>query len=132
MIQQFSDKLNKPAISLTESDKKLFTSYNWPGNVRELQNLIERAVIVSKNGEINWHNIIPIQNSTNKIDTNETDPISILTSDQLIAFEKENILKALKLTKWKISGKDGAAELLGIKPTTLTSKMKVLGIERPI
>lgn len=132
MIQQFSDKLNKPSISLSESDKELFASYNWPGNVRELQNLIERAVIVSKNGEINWYNIIPIKNSVNTSPTNGVNVISILNSDQLLEFEKENILKALRLTKWKISGKDGAAELLGIKPTTLNSKMKVLGIERPI
>ena len=132
MIQQFSEKLNKTSISLKESDKELFTSYNWPGNVRELQNLIERAVIVSNNGQINWHSIIPLSNSINSSSSIGTNSVSILTSDQLLAFEKENILKALKQTKWKISGKDGASELLGIKPTTLASKMKVLGIERPI
>ncbi|TWO31729.1 cyclic nucleotide-binding domain-containing protein [Seonamhaeicola sediminis] len=131
MLEQFSKKLNKPITNLTEGDKNLLSAYHWPGNVRELQNLIERAVIVSENGAINWHAIIPnvsisletqVQNNTQRI----------LTINELNLFEKENILKALRLTKWKISGKNGAAELLQMPPTTLASRIKSLGIERPI
>lgn len=131
MLQQFSKKLNKPIVELTDNDKALLTSYNWPGNVRELQNLIERAVIVSNNGIINWQSIIP--NDLNSIETsNKLPQEKILTSKELIQLEKENILKALKLTRWKISGKNGAAELLQIPPTTLASRIKALNIERPI
>nr|WP_242158587.1 sigma 54-interacting transcriptional regulator [Aestuariivivens sediminis] len=131
MIQQFSKKLNKPTITLSDADKAFLKSYHWPGNVRELQNLIERAVIVSQKGNINWQSIIPNQTS---MDPGPEEPKQdrILTSTQLIALERDNILKALKRTRWKISGKNGAAELLQIPPTTLASKMKALNIERPI
>ena len=132
MIKQFSKKLNKPVINLSEEDRTLLLSYHWPGNVRELQNLIERAVIVSQGTSINWQTIIP-NNSQSQIKSHDESPeIKILTSKQLLDIEKENILKALRLTKWKISGKNGAAELLLLPPTTLASKMKALGIERPI
>ncbi|MEL0456599.1 sigma 54-interacting transcriptional regulator [Flavobacteriaceae bacterium SZ-1-7] len=131
MIKQFSKKLNKPIAELSDNDKTLLTSYSWPGNVRELQNLIERAVIVSKKGNINWQTIIP-----NNLGTDERaiEPVQekILTSKELVALEKKNILKALKQTKWKISGENGAAELLQLPPTTLASRIKALGIERPV
>ena len=131
MIDQFSKKLNKPTIALNDTDTTFLKSYHWPGNVRELQNLIERAVIVSKNGSINWQSIIPNQQPIAQA-TKETAQNRILTSKELIALEKDNILKALKQTRWKISGAFGAAELLQMPPTTLASKMKALGIERPI
>ncbi len=131
MITLFSKKLNKPIVELSESDKALLTSYNWPGNVRELQNLIERAVIVSQNGIINWQAIIPSDTNSKNL-PKETAKENILTSQELIALEKENILKALKQTKWKISGINGAAALLQVPPTTLTSRIKALDIERPI
>ncbi|WP_303315640.1 sigma 54-interacting transcriptional regulator [Flavivirga abyssicola] len=131
MITQFSKKLNKPIVQLSETDGVLLTSYNWPGNVRELQNLIERAVIVSQNGIINWQAIIPSDTNSTDI-TKETVTEKILTSQELIFLEKENILKALKHTKWKISGANGAAALLQLPPTTLTSRIKALGIERPV
>ncbi|WP_242095026.1 sigma 54-interacting transcriptional regulator [Aestuariivivens sediminicola] len=131
MINQFSKKLNKPQITLSDNDKTILKSYHWPGNVRELQNLIERAVIVSQNGIINWQSIIPNERSETKL-SSETATDQILSAKQLIALEKENILKALKQTRWKISGKNGAAELLQIPPTTLASKIKALQIERPV
>lgn len=131
MILQQSKKLGKPSLPLSDMDKSLLLNYQWPGNVRELQNLIERAIIVSNKGNINWQAIIP-----NTVDTKtqaETSlPDTVLTSHELLVLEKENILKALRQTKWKISGKHGAAELLQLKPTTLASKIKALGIERPI
>lgn len=109
----------------------LLSSYHWPGNVRELQNLIERAVIVSQKGTINWQAIIP--NNTTIEDHNiEVQKEKILTSKELIFLEKENILKALRKTKWKISGANGAAALLQLPPTTLASRIKALKIERPI
>ncbi|WP_242203568.1 sigma 54-interacting transcriptional regulator [Aestuariivivens insulae] len=131
MIDQFSKKLNKPIIPLTDEDLSYLKSYDWPGNVRELQNLIERAVIVSQNGTIDWRSIIPSKQINEQI-PKAVEQEHILTAKELIALEKENILRALKQTRWKISGKYGAAELLQIPSTTLASKMKALGIERPI
>ena len=130
LINRFSKKMNKTTINLTDSDKAILSAYDWPGNVRELQNLIERAIIISQNGTINWYDIIPNRATPEK----NVQPLqdTILTSIQLIDLEKENILKALRLTKWKISGANGAAELLKLPPTTLASRIKALGIERPI
>ncbi len=131
MIDQFSKKLNKTKLKLSKSDEAQLNAYHWPGNVRELQNLIERAVIVSKKGKVNWNNIIPSNmNTDSQLQSGNVSPV--LTSQELAALEKENIIKALKLTRWKISGPGGAAELLGIVPTTLASRIKTLGIERPV
>lgn len=130
MLQKFSIKFNKPLVELSESAKALLTSYNWPGNVRELQNLIERAIIIAQDRNINWQNIIPSTNGIASSSNKETS--KILTSKELNTLEKENILKALKQTRWKISGENGAAQLLQLPPTTLASKIKALGIERPI
>ncbi len=131
MLSQFSKKLNKPLIKLSDADRSLLTSYPWPGNVRELQNLVERAVITSKNGDINWRGIVP-EGSFNQDSNNKTLTDKILTSKELVALEKENIIKALRQTKWRISGANGAAALLQIPPTTLASKIKALKIQRPV
>nr|WP_299069333.1 sigma 54-interacting transcriptional regulator [uncultured Allomuricauda sp.] len=131
MVQQFCGKLNKSVEPLTQEQKNLFLEYQWPGNVRELQNLVERAIIVSKNGQIDWNAIIP--NTMQKVKVNDSESSgSILTSLELVQLEKENILKALRQTNWKISGEKGAAALLRLRPTTLTSKIKALGIVRPM
>ncbi len=131
IIDQFSKKLNKKIHSPAEADKALLSRYPWPGNVRELQNIIERAVIVSQNGTISWETLIPksFENSPTQIDTKSE---KILSAPEIIKLERENILRALKKTGWKISGKNGAAAILKLKPTTLTSKIKSLGIVRPI
>lgn len=131
MVQQFGKKMNRPVQALTAAQKKLFLEYEWPGNVRELQNLVERAIIVSKHGEIDWASIIPNSVPQDKVVVQE-DSGHILTSLEMLELEKENILKALQQTRWKISGANGAAALLKLPPTTLTSKIKALGISRPI
>lgn len=135
MINQFSKKLSKQPPELSEEDLALFISYRWPGNVRELQNLVERAVIISNAGRVNWNEIIPSSSDKNEKDDSSNpykSDYKILTSEEMSRFEKENILRALKHTRWKISGKNGAAALLKIAPTTLSSKIKALGISRPV
>ncbi|MCH4553472.1 sigma 54-interacting transcriptional regulator [Aestuariibaculum lutulentum] len=131
MVNQFSKKMGKLPLALSETDKTLLIQYHWPGNVRELQNLIERAVIVSKNKSLNLPSIIPLQTNEETKTTKPT-PDKIYTAGELASLEKNNILKALKQTKWKISGENGAAALLKIPPTTLASKIKAFGIERPL
>lgn len=132
MIDQFSKKLGKSRLELSEHDKALLTEYPWPGNVRELQNLVERAVIVSHDGVIDWQAILPQPSLDEDQNRENLAAQKILTAHELIKLEKENILRALKKTRWKISGKGGAAELLDLPATTLASKIKSLGIERPV
>lgn len=130
IIEQYSAKLNKKMQPISEADKALLSRYQWPGNVRELQNIIERAVIVAQNGTINWDSVIPKSSelrSTQIVAKTE----QIYSSEEMIQLERANILRALKKTHWKISGKNGAAALLRLKPTTLTSKIKALNIVRP-
>ncbi|MGI9550545.1 MAG: sigma 54-interacting transcriptional regulator [Aurantibacter sp.] len=131
IINQFSGKLNKKIHPLGAGDKALLSRYQWPGNVRELQNIIERAVIVAREGTISWEAVIPKSDGDAPIPI-ESKEERILSSEEMIKLEKENILRALKKTSWKISGKNGAAAILQLKPTTLTSKIKALNIVRPV
>ncbi|SHI70893.1 sigma 54-interacting transcriptional regulator [Pseudozobellia thermophila] len=131
IINQFSAKLNKKMNPLGEGDKALLSRYQWPGNVRELQNIIERAVIIAQNGNISWDTLIPKSSVDGPIHA-DSKAEKIYSSEEMTKLERENILRALKKTRWKISGKNGAAAILKLKPTTLTSKMKALNIVRPI
>lgn len=131
-IKKAARKLGvKPPVLTQEATKKLI-SYNWPGNVRELQNIIERGVITAKDGKINLGDILHENiNANYKSDSgNNKDRGKILSQKEIQNFEKENIIRALDSTHWKISGDDGAAKLLGLPPTTLNSKLKVMGIKK--
>ncbi len=130
-ILRYSRKLGKEIPRLTHESIKRLISYNWPGNVRELQNVIERAVIISKNDKIILDKILPDNYDTknNTVRDAETKE-KILSQEELLNLEKENIIRALNSTSWKISGKDGAARLLGLPPTTLNSRLKGLGIKK--
>lgn len=126
--KKFSAKLSKKIEPLTEEAKIRLRSYNWPGNIRELQNVIERAVITSKNGWLNLSMLQPENKLTSQIITKE--PNIIKTQAEILELEKLNIIAALKACDWKVSGKNGAANLIGIPPTTLSSKIKSFNITR--
>lgn len=128
--RKFGKKIGRDVQPLTPHERDRLKSYDWPGNVRELQNVIERAVILSQDGRLDLDRALPsgIDDQTIMDSIEEDRPI--LTSRQLKELERENILRALSATNWKISGKDGAAELLNMPSTTLSSRMKSLGIER--
>jgi transcriptional regulator of acetoin/glycerol metabolism len=95
-------------------------SYHWPGNVRELQNVIERAVIISPGGTLELGAWPPSSPREHEEDGAQT----------LEAVERSHILAVLERTNWRVSGERGAARILGLKPTTLESRMKKLGIRR--
>jgi len=120
---------------LTRAGVAKLQNYNWPGNIRELRNVIERSVIVSRGGVLDFD--LPVTNSPpapprlTPQDTDATEP-EILTEPEMQRRELENLLAALKKTNWKIKGADGAAELLGVKPTTLVNRIKKMGLNRPI
>jgi len=114
-------------MPITKKDLNKLCSYNWPGNVRELQNIIERGIITSTDGNFNLDSILPIsEDKTHE----KTESLKILTIDDILELEKKNIIKALNLTNWKISGEGGAAELLNLPRTTLASKIEKFGIKR--
>ncbi len=107
-------------------------AYRWPGNVRELQNIVERAVITSRDGRLNLDRALPESvNAMAAAVANDSSTVQrVRTAKELEELERNNIIAALKSTEWKVAGENGAAQLLGIKPTTLSSRMKALGIER--
>jgi PAS domain S-box-containing protein len=121
----------KSDLRLSEGDVRRLMQYDWPGNVRELQNVIERAAILAQNGRLRID--LPIQQGGAELPTASRRPKNgapavILTDDEMREHERNNILAALKASGGKVFGKDGAADLLAVKPTTLASRIKSLGI----
>jgi transcriptional regulator with GAF, ATPase, and Fis domain len=109
-------------------------NYHWPGNVREMQNVIERAVITAHYGRLNLDYALPQTGAAAtqpELASESSRPDNVLTVPQMQQLERDNILLALKRCQWKVAGKDGAAQLLGLPPSTLQSRMKALKIERP-
>jgi formate hydrogenlyase transcriptional activator len=120
-VEIFARRMGKQITEIPEETLSALSSYHWPGNVRELQNLIERAVILSNNG------VLP-----NPLSSNGTQTVAASTGQTTLKdSERALILKALEDTAWLIGGPIGAAAKLGLKRTTLISKMKKLGISRP-
>ena len=119
---------------LSKENIQRLKTYTWPGNVRELQNVIERAVITSRVGQLNLDHGLP----QNAADTETNSPSSqkvtsdkILTIKDMLNLERDNLIAALTASNWRVSGDKGAAQLLKMPPSTLSSRMKVLGIKRP-
>ena len=129
MIRNMAARLGRPPVILSDADRALFMNYNWPGNVRELQNLIERGVIVSRGGKADWQAILNPA-AARPEESGKPAPQRVLSQEELVDFERRNLLRALELAGGRISGKGGAAALLGIPPSTLASKMKALGISK--
>jgi len=108
-------------------------AYSWPGNVRELQNVIERALVGSSDGRLDLDRVLPGVLAPAPAVSGDADLRSgrILTDNELKEQERANLLRALEETGWRISGPAGAAQRLGIKPSTLTSRLKALKIRKP-
>ncbi|MGD9850177.1 MAG: sigma-54 interaction domain-containing protein [Nitrospirales bacterium] len=132
-VQYFSQRMGRTVAPLSPDALRRLRAYHWPGNVRELQNIIERAVITAQQGKLNIDRALPDLNdstsSPSPIAEQKTTPC-ILTIQELQDLERENIRLALEQTGWKVSGERGAAQLLGMNPSTLASRMKTLGITR--
>jgi DNA-binding NtrC family response regulator len=108
-------------------------AYAWPGNVRELENVVERAVILSKGPELEVISELPasIPPPEPRAQPSFEEPTEMSPSElHLRHVERDHILTTLKRSAWRIEGPTGAAHLLGLNPSTLRSRMKKLGIER--
>jgi PAS domain S-box-containing protein len=134
---RFAQRMSKRIEPLSEEIKKRLKAYSWPGNVRELQNVIERAVITSRDGSINLDRALPeiaqevAHETVSTVDGAMQPARRILPIHELQQLERENILCALESSNWRVAGKDGAASMLGINPSTLNSRIRALGIQRP-
>jgi formate hydrogenlyase transcriptional activator len=120
--QKFARHLNRSVERIPADTMDALTAYAWPGNIRELENLIERAVILSPGLDL----MVPLSELKASHTPNHTAQVSTLESA-----EREHIVRALNATNWVIGGPAGAAVKLGMKRTTLQSKMQKLGVTRP-
>lgn len=127
-IRQIGPRLNKAGGMLSKGDIERMQSYSWPGNIRELQNVVERMLITSQGVE-QFIDLQDIPEGTAHL-TGQTHvaPSAILTDAQFRQMEVENVKAALRACNGRLFGKGGAAELLGLKPTTLASRLKRLNI----
>ncbi|HEY7164611.1 MAG TPA: sigma 54-interacting transcriptional regulator [Candidatus Binatia bacterium] len=127
--QKYARRMKKPIDTIPMKAMAALTEYHWPGNVRELENFIERAVILSPGAELQ----VPLAELKGRAKI--TDSIAPRVSTDGFATlehaEREHIMRALKDTEWIIGGPNGAASRLGMKRTTLQSRIKKLGIARP-
>lgn len=142
-LEQVCREFGRSAPMLTQGQVEALRRYDWPGNVRELKNVIERAVILSRGGALRLDLSLP--------ETGVVSPASVpapannalastgagqasatfLTEAEMKEQQRANLIAALNAANWKISGKGGAADRLGMRPTTLTDRIRALRIKRP-
>lgn len=113
-------KIGRTITNIPSKVMNALIAYDWPGNIRELENIMERAMILSQNGVLEYGEWIPVQKVTG----------AKVSNARLNDVEKDHIIEVLKKTGWKVSGEKGAAKILGLNPTTLEARMKKLGIHR--
>jgi PAS domain S-box-containing protein len=133
-IQKYGQSLGKSISPLSDEEYIRLKNYDWPGNVRELQNVIERSVITSNDTRLNLNNALPSDVTTpSRISAQniESTDLPIHTMKELNELERVNIIRALEKCNWKVSGSNGAAKMLDIPPSTLSSRLKALNIKRP-
>ena len=124
ILRRSARKYGRPALGLTQADLLRLEGYDWPGNVRELQNVLERAVIVSTD-RLRLDLEASVSTPALPARAGDTDqPMKILTEAQMRALERQNIEAALRLCAGRIYGPEGAAQLLGLPPTTLSARIR--------
>jgi transcriptional regulator with GAF, ATPase, and Fis domain len=119
---------------LTRKGIETLQNYDWPGNIRELRNVIERAAIFAQGGVLEFD--LPVSSSSveftsSSVHGDQAGP-EHLTDAEMRSRDRENLCAVLQKTGWKIKGVNGAAELLGLKPTTLLSRIEKMGLKRPV
>ena len=119
-------------MKLTRSQANKLRHYDWPGNVRELKNVIERAVILSPGNALRLEASMPEAEHSGTMPIGESAELpAYLTEQEMREFQKKNLVEALNHSDWRVSGPNGAAELLGVKPTTLADRIRTYGIRKP-
>jgi transcriptional regulator with GAF, ATPase, and Fis domain len=133
-VELLAKELDCPKPRLTSAGIEKLKSYDWPGNIRELRNVIERAVIFARGGTLEFD----VPGSSSPVDPtpfgtpdDDRGEPEYLTESEMRNRERQNLFMVLQKAGWKIKGADGAAELLGVKPTTLISRIEKMGLKRP-
>ena len=117
-VEEFSKTMGKTIRAIAKDSMEALESYSWPGNIRELRNVIERAMMHGRRPD-------PARAGAGQCRVDSARRMAMAD------VEREHILHALEVARWRVRGKDGAAALLQLKPTTLEARMAKLDIRRP-
>jgi transcriptional regulator with GAF, ATPase, and Fis domain len=123
-VSRYASRFGRRIETISAPALRALLTHSWPGNVRELENVIERAVILSRGSELELPDCAPTPPARL---TYMGGPVQTLD-----VVQRNHIVSVLEITRWRVSGPRGAARLLGLKPTTLAARMKKLGIGRPM
>jgi transcriptional regulator with GAF, ATPase, and Fis domain len=126
---QTSRKLNRPIPRASHAALDKLARHHWPGNIRELQNVVERAVILWQGGPLTFPLDAEQPVGITAGPQTSSEPPRVLTREALKQMERESIVEALRQARGRVFGVGGAAELLGMRPTTLASRLRALGIQ---
>ena len=129
-LDESCKRFDKQCYGLSEQTVNELKSYDWPGNIRELENVIERAVILSKGTTLHISAELIREYPHDPSETFVPSGRELLKADEIKHLERENIITALNKVNWKISGKNSASELLGMNASTLNSRIAKLGIKK--
>jgi formate hydrogenlyase transcriptional activator len=135
-VERYSRQLGKQIIGVAQDTMKILSQYDWPGNIRELQNVIERAVVLSRGSVLRLgRDLLPLSAEA----PSDDETVVSFTGQSLNGeshsqeqVEKRHILEVLTQTNWVIEGANGAAKILDLHPNTLRSRMKKLGLDRSL
>jgi transcriptional regulator with GAF, ATPase, and Fis domain len=133
-VEKYAARMAKQIAPISADLVERLKQYAWPGNVRELQNVIERGVITARHGILNLDYALPQTTDTvesMRVESEDAPEDAVMPMFKFQQLERKNLLLALQQSQWRVAGKDGAARLLGLPPSTLQSRMKALGIRRP-
>ena len=129
-LQRAVRNLSRGPRSLTAAEASQLLSYDWPGNVRELQNVIERAVITNRGGPLSFDLPSSEGGGPSAPGIAVGAEVDVVSDAEMRRWERDNVLRALERTNWRVYGPKGAAALLGVRATTLASRIKKLGLGR--
>mgnify|MGYP001828592706 FL=1 len=131
-LEQTCKDFGRETLTLSRAHTASLKAYGWPGNVRELKNVIERAVILSPGNTLRLDLSLPGREFEEDVAVSEVPRNDdVLSEMEMRDFQKANTVKALEQAQWKVSGPGGAAELLGVRPTTLADRIRTYKIKRP-
>jgi PAS domain S-box-containing protein len=133
--QRLARRMGRTLEPISPDHVRRLRAYAWPGNVRELQNVIERAVITSPGSRLDLDRALPEPGAARPQKSapaaQPAGPQPVRTAKEMLEIERANLIRGLDACDWTVAGDTGAAKLLGLKPSTLTSRMKALKIKRP-
>ena len=125
-LAHFARTMGRHGLAIDDEQARVLEAYEWPGNIRELRHVIERAAILSRTPPLRLDLALPTESAPAPASRSA----AIMTESELRTLERDNLVATLERAGWRVAGSGGAAELLGMRPSTLRDRMKALGIQR--